>query len=114
PTPRVPAFRAGGGLNSASDNQRGFWNADGNNIQPRAGFAYQLDQQTVLRGGSGIYTAAFIIAGNFPPGFSQTTSLVPTLARGLPFPATLSNPFPAGVLAPSGSSRGADTLLAQD
>jgi hypothetical protein len=116
PIPQVPvsAFRARGGLQFASDNQRGFWNADGNNIQPRAGFAYQLDQQTVLRGGIGIYTVPFIIAGNFQPGFSQTTSLVPTLDRGLTFPATLSNPFPDGVLAPSGSSRGADTLLAQD
>ena len=116
PIPQVPvsAFRVRGGLQFATDDQRGFWNADGNNIQPRAGFAYQLDQQTVLRGGIGVYTVPFIIAGNFQPGFSQTTSLVPTLDRGLTFPATLSNPFPDGVLAPSGSSRGPDTLLAQD
>jgi hypothetical protein len=116
PIPQVPAsaFRVRGGLQFATDDQRGFWNADGNNIQPRAGFAYQLDQQTVLRGGIGIYTVPFIIAGNFQPGFSQTTSLVPTLDRGLTFPATLSNPFPDGVQAPSGSSRGPDTLLAQD
>ena len=116
PIPQVPvsAFRVRGGLQFATDDQRGFWNADGNNIQPRAGFAYQLDQQTVLRAGIGVYTVPFIIAGNFQPGFSQTTSLVPTLDRGLTFPATLSNPFPDGVLAPSGSSRGPDTLLAQD
>ena len=116
PIPQVPvsAFRVRGGLQFATDDQRGFWNADGNNIQPRAGFAYQLDQQTVLRGGIGVYTVPFIIAGNFQPGFSQTTSLVPTLDRGLTFPATLSNPFPDGVQPPSGSSRGADTLLAQD
>ena len=116
PIPQVPAsaFRVRGGLQFATDDQRGFWNADGNNIQPRAGFAYQLDQQTVLRGGIGVYTVPFIIAGNFQPGFSQTTSLVPTLDRGLTFPATLSNPVPDGVQPPSGSSRGADTLLAQD
>ena len=116
PIPQVPvsAFRVRGGLQFATDDQRGFWNADGNNIQPRAGFAYQLDQQTVLRGGIGVYTVPFIIAGNFQPGFSQTTSLVPTLDRGLTFPATLSNPFPDGVLAPSGSSLGPNTLLAQD
>jgi carboxypeptidase family protein len=116
PIPQVPAsaFRVRGGLQFVTDDQRGFWNADGNNIQPRAGFAYQLDQQTVLRGGIGVYTVPFIIAGNFQPGFSQTTSLVPTLDRGLTFPATLSNPFPDGVQPPSGSSRGADTLLAQD
>ena len=46
PIPQVPAsaFRVRGGLQFASDDQRGFWNADGNNIQPRAGFAYQLDR----------------------------------------------------------------------
>ena len=102
------------GCSSRPTTSRGFWNADSNNIQPRAGFAYQLDQQTVLRGGIGVYTVPFIIAGNFQPGFSQTTSLVPTLDRGLTFPATLSNPFPDGVLAPSGSSLGPNTLLAQD
>ena len=30
---------------------------DRNNIQPRLGFAYQLDDRTVLRGGSGLYFA---------------------------------------------------------
>jgi hypothetical protein len=116
PIPQVPtsAFRVRGGLQFASDSQPGFWNADRNNVQPRTGFAYQLNSQTVLRGGVGVYTVPFIIAGNFQPGFSQTTSLVPTLDRGLTFPATLSNPFPDGVLSPSGASRGADTSLAQD
>ena len=96
PIPQVPAsaFRVRGGLQFATDDQPGFWNADGNNIQPRAGFAYQLDQQTVLRGGIGVYTVPFIIAGNFQPGFSQTTSLVPTLDRGLTFPADAVEPVP--------------------
>jgi hypothetical protein len=31
---------------------------DTNNLQPRLGFAYQLNEQTVLRGGSGMYFAA--------------------------------------------------------
>ena len=31
---------------------------DMNNVQPRGGFAYQLDDRTVLRGGSGFYFAA--------------------------------------------------------
>jgi Carboxypeptidase regulatory-like domain len=116
PIAQVPpsAFRVRGGLQFATDSERGFWNADGNNVQPRAGFAYQLNQQTVLRGGIGVYTVPFIIAGNFQPGFSQSTSIVPTLDRGLTFPATLANPFPDGVIAPSGASLGANTSLAQD
>ena len=116
PIAQVPpsAFRVRGGVQFATDSERGFWNADGNNVQPRAGFAYQLNQQTVLRGGIGVYTVPFIIAGNFQPGFSQSTSIVPTLDRGLTFPATLANPFPDGVIAPSGASLGPNTSLAQD
>jgi hypothetical protein len=108
------AFRVRGGLTFASDAQPGFWNADGNNVQPRAGFAYALDGATVVRGGIGVYTVPFIIAGVFQPGFSQSTSLVPTLDRGLTLQATLANPFPDGVAAPSGASSGADTFVGQD
>ena len=44
PIPELPpsAFNVRGGLQFASDDHPGFWNADTNNIQPRAGFAYQL------------------------------------------------------------------------
>ena len=88
------AFRVRGGLQFATDDQPGFWNADGNNIQPRAGFAYQLNQKTVLRGGIGVYTVPFIIAGNFQPGFSQTTSLVPTLRPRADVPGDAGEPVP--------------------
>ena len=116
PIPQVPpsAFRVRGGLQFADDAHPGFWDADGNNIQPRAGFAWQLNPATVVRGGVGIYTVPFIIAGTFQPGFSQSTSLVPTLDRGLTFQASLANPFPDGVLAPSGAAAGPDTFVSQD
>src|SRR5213593_4075689 len=55
-----------------------------------------------------------IIFGNYQPGFSQSTSFVPTLDNGLTLRASLTNPFPDGVIDPSGASRGADTLLGQD
>jgi hypothetical protein len=116
PLPELPlsAFTVNGGLQFASDDNAGFWNADGNNLQPRVGFAYQLDSKTTLRGGWGIYTIPFIITGNFQPGFSQSTPLVPTLDNGLTFRGTLTNPFPDGVLEPVGAARGADTFLGQD
>ncbi len=65
PIPELPtsAFNAQGGLTFASDSNRGFWDADKNNFQPRAGFAYHLNDKTVLRGGWGIYTVPFIISG---------------------------------------------------
>jgi hypothetical protein len=108
------AFRVRGGLAFASSSQPGFWNADTNNIQPRAGFAYQLDDRTVLRGGIGLYTVPFIIAGVYQPGFSQSTPLVASLDRGLTFVGTLDNPFPDGVQPPEGASNGPNTFLGQD
>ena len=113
PIPQVPpsAFRVRGGLQFADDAHPGFWDADGNNIQPRAGFAWQLNPATVVRGGVGIYTVPFIIAGTFQPGFSQSTSLVPTLDRGLTFQASLAQPVPrwrAGC--PPAAAAGPDTF----
>ena len=107
----MSAFSVRGGLQFASDAHPGFWNADSNNIQPRAGFAYQLNQKTVVRGGIGVYTVPFIIAGNFQPGFSQTHVARADAGRsGLTFQATLANPFPTACCSQSGASRGADTL----
>jgi len=110
----VSAFTSLGGLQFATDANPGFWNTDKNNVEPRAGFAYQLTDKMVVRGGAGIYTVPFIIAGNFQPGYSQSTSIVPTVDQGLTLRAPLGNPFPDGVLDPVGASRGADTFLGQD
>ena len=116
PMPGLPPsqFAVRGGLQFASDANRGFYDPDRNNIEPRGGFAYRLTDKTVLRGGAGIYTIPFIIAGYFQPGFSQSTPIVPTLDNGLNLRASLTSPFPDGVLDPAGSSRGADTFLGQD
>jgi hypothetical protein len=116
PIAEIPAsaFAVRGGLQFASSENRGFWNPDRNNIEPRAGFAYRLNDATVLRGGAGVYTVPFIIAGNFQPGFSQSTPIVPTLDNGLTLRGSLANPFVDGILDPAGASRGADTFLGQD
>src|SRR5215203_3424343 len=57
PIPEVApsAFRVRGGLAFASDDNRGLYNPDMNNFQPRLGFAYQANQKTVVRGGWAIY-----------------------------------------------------------
>jgi hypothetical protein len=108
------AFNVRGGLQFVSDDNPGFWDADKNNIQPRAGFAYQLNDKTVVRGGVGVYTVPAIIFGVFQPGFSQTTNIVPTLDQGLTLRASLANPFRFGVAYPSGSANGPNTSLGQE
>jgi len=119
PIPEIPAgsFSVKGGVLFANDDNRGFWEGDKNNFQPRIGFAYQLNQNTVLRGGFGVYMVPFVIDGVNQNGFSQSTPIVPTLNGGLtlaPACATcgnLFNPFPTGVVAPPGASLGVATFL---
>ena len=116
PIPEVSPsnFNVRGGLLFADEEHRGFYDADTNNLQPRVGFAYQLNEKTVLRGGFGVYTIPAIIAGVQQPGFSQATNIVPTLDNGLTFRAGLFNPFPDGVAEPPGSSLGIATFLGRN
>jgi len=119
PIPEIPvgSFNVKGGLLFADSQHRGFWESDKNNFQPRIGAAYQLNSKTVLRGGFGVYMVPFVIDGVNQTGFSQSTSIVPTLNSGLTFaPActacgNLFNPFPTGVLDPPGASLGVGTFL---
>jgi hypothetical protein len=110
-------FKVRGGLLFTDDQNKGFWENDKNNFLPRIGFAYQLNEKTVLRGGFGLYMVPFVIDGVQQTGFSQSTNIVPTLNAGLTFaPACgacgdLFNPFPTGVAEPPGASLGAATFL---
>jgi len=117
PIPELPpaSFKTLGGLRFAgvSGRPRGLWNGDRNNFAPRAGLACQLNAHTVLRAGYGIF---FDVLGidRFDvnqAGFSQTTSLIPSLDNGITFRATLSNPFPDGLQVPAGATAGLATYL---
>ena len=115
PIPQIPPseFRVRGGLMFASDSERNSTLSDINNFQPRAGFAYQLNSKTVVRGGWAIYAvpALFDISGIYQPGFSQATNIVPSPDAGLTIRATLANPFPDGVATPPGDSLGPNTFV---
>lgn len=88
-------------------------NSDWDNIQPRIGFAYSLNEKTVLRAGYGRYYVNPVGAPGYPTnGFSVQT---PFVASGdsnrTPRASSLADPFPTGVLRPAGSSLGAETFL---
>lgn len=108
------AFQLRGGLLFADSNHRGFWNTRAALVQPRAGFAFQVNSKTVLRGGFGMYMIPFGVDGVFQPGYSQTTNIVPTLDGGLTFAASLADPFPSGVTEPTGAAGGLSTFLGQN
>ncbi len=113
PIPEIPAgsFAVRGGPLFASDSARGFWDGDKNNIQPRLGFVFQQDAKTLIRGGAGLYSIPNLISGVSQAGFSQQTNVVPTNDSGLNFRASISDPFPDRLTAPSGSSQGLATFI---
>lgn len=98
---------------------RGAWDKDTNNFAPRFGFAYSLDQATVLRGGYGVFFAQMNGGGfnsNAIPntGFNCTTELIASIDGGLTPYSSLSNPFPRGFCHAPGSSLGLLTELGQN
>jgi len=110
-------FRVLGGYTFADDNNRSIWNTDKRNLQPRVGFAYRVNDKTVVRGGFAIFMAPFQIEAPLQVGFAGFTPFVPTNNNGLTFAATLTNPFPNGAagLQPSlGASQGLLTALGTD
>lgn len=117
PIAELPAneFQLIGGLTfpGVGSQPRALWNRDTNNIMPRAGFAYTLDQKTVIRGGFGIYFGPLGAQRGdvIQLGFSQRTEFVPTLDNGLTFIADLSNPFPNGIQEPPGAADGLLTYV---
>ncbi len=116
----APGFPLVGGLlypgqNGANDYQ---FDPPGIKLGPRAGFAYSLDEKTVIRGGVGVYWAPYIL----PAGTSQTqtgtigyTATTDYLSStdgvnpsGQPGGGvgSLSDPFPQGLTEPTQSSLG--------
>jgi trimeric autotransporter adhesin len=93
--------------------------AQKNKFGPRVGFAFMLNDKTTLRGGYGILWAPPIFSlgptvdGYGALGFAAVTNMVTTLDNGLTPANLLSNPFPNGLLTPTGSSLGLLTQVGQ-
>lgn len=98
------------GVNGAPDSP---YKYDKNNFQFRGGFAYQLADKTVLRGGYGRYFLNPTDQGQ-SQGFSLQTTLIPSNDANRTPLYNLGNPFPSGVLQPPGNSLGALTFLGRD
>ncbi|MBV9341641.1 MAG: TonB-dependent receptor [Acidobacteria bacterium] len=81
---------------------------DRNNFGPRLGFAYQVAQNTVIRGGVGVYYG-MSVATNFQyPGtaFRKSATMFFTLDNFASRAATLANPFPSGLTGPQNQQYG--------
>jgi len=86
---------------------------DKTNIQPRIGFAYSLNDKTVVRGGFGRYYLNPVGSPGYPTnGYSIQTPLIASTNNNLnALPDILSNPFPSGITAPPGNRLGLETAL---
>ena len=57
---------------------------DTNNLQPRIGFAYQLNDRTVIRGGTGVYFADALTVDAFWPNTTRSSSRIQVNNDGRP------------------------------
>ncbi|MBS1851183.1 MAG: TonB-dependent receptor [Acidobacteria bacterium] len=95
----------------ANDNMR-HSNGDLNNIGPRLGFAYAVNDKTVVRGGAGVYYG-LNFATNWQYGGTAWNGSVPfhaTLDSGFTQHASMANPFPDGLSLPQDGKYGPLTL----
>jgi hypothetical protein len=108
-----------GGLVYASPSERTNVNTNFGGIAPRLGLAYRLTPKLVLRGGYGIFynPSQFVAAGASGStggldGYDSITSWTTTYQGDGATPwGRLSNPFPSGLVFPSGNTLGAMTSV---
>jgi len=106
-----------GGLVYASNAQRHIVNTAWRDFGPRLGIAYQLREKLVLRTGYGLFynpttfgTQGAGVTGN--EGFQAVTSPIYTMNNDGSTPwGRVSDPYPTGLLYPTGSSLGCATNL---
>ncbi len=101
-----------GGLQFASSSNRGYYQPQYNEFQPRFGVSYQLNPRMVIHSGAGLIYANPLEAP-IGQGYSATTAYTSTsVDNSHPF-TSLANPFPGGVNQPTGSSLGLSTQIGQ-
>ena len=118
PLAQLPAsqFNPVGGVTFASPAQRSAYTTPKTSFSPRLGVTWTpaaLHNRTVLRAGTGMFYYTYGVVTPQQPGFSYTNSFVATNDNYLTPAATLSNPFPGGILQPVGAAQGVNTYLGQ-
>lgn len=118
PYPAAPSQLSGGWQFAGVNGQpRRVFDTDWTNFGPRIGLAWRVRPNTVIRSGAGMYYQASTLTGR-TNGFAITTSYVaskdgitPASGASLSGPSSLVDPFPNGILPPTGASEGLLTQI---
>jgi trimeric autotransporter adhesin len=105
------SVQAKGGVEFAARNGYGTNTGNmGSRFNPRAGFAFSVDKNTVVKGGYGVFYAPEYYTNNngYAPGYILTNS-IPSQS-GTPT-ISLSNPYPSINTTPTGNSNGLSTNI---
>ncbi len=115
PIPELPALNVKGGIGFLAQNGAGRENLAMPAVMyaPRFGFAYRVTGRMVWRGGWGVFYGPNNMSNFNQLGFSLTTNMVTSLDGNLTPADKLTNPFPAGLSQPLGSSAGLLTAVGQ-
>jgi hypothetical protein len=116
--PSFPNLKGGLVFASSNGTPRTVYTRQHANVAPRVGFAYSPDPLTSVRGGFGLSYAPLEVANNavgFSPslGFASSTSWNTSIDGGFTPNNLLRNPFPQGLVQPTGANLGAGTQLGQ-
>ncbi|HYG97721.1 MAG TPA: carboxypeptidase-like regulatory domain-containing protein [Terriglobales bacterium] len=75
---RLGAMAGAGGQGGVTAKYRGMFETDKTDISPRVGFAYAIDDKTVVRGGMGVYYAPFLYdASSGILGYRTSRNIIP-------------------------------------
>lgn len=108
--PACASLRGGLTFPGVGGQPRNVFNATRKNFGPRIGFAYAWNNKTAIRGGFGMFYGPIWYDPGQPAGFSQQTVSVLYDSNQIPI-NLIDNPFPTGVLQPTGASKGLATNI---
>ncbi|MBI4908997.1 MAG: TonB-dependent receptor [Acidobacteria bacterium] len=105
---RVPELKLNGTMLYAGldGNKTHAFNPNAVKLGPRIGFAYAATPKMSIRGGYGVFWAPLPFSFQSALGYSQSTPILTSLDNNYTPNATLSNPYPNGLLQPAGNSAG--------
>ena len=113
-----PSLQGGLVFSNTAGTPRNVYTSPHKNVVPRVGFAFSPQATTSVRGGFGMSYAPLEITNNavgFSPslGYASATAWNTSNDGGFTPANLLSNPFPQGLVKPTGNSLGAATQLGQ-